>query len=628
MGKANWIDRPNDQKLVYWLLYKHREKRLENYDDTDLTYSASDFHHLRPANWKKKITTMEFPAMFGRTPSKFTVISTVAADADGEAMETKTDGGMTVQSYDPFKSSLNLNVDASPSHAKIVIHRNGTLASRASARSNRVSRPHGSMKSSSTYSRSSVRRTASSGIGAPARSQNSFKRGESLPYMRVASRHRRGVDFSQVGKPSMEQNGEDVPRAPASIAGDDTTFERDHTSATSPARRARLSRNSGRGRAGTQTMTNLQQVGEENPGWMDELRHLGKSIAKDCDDAFNSTLLSQEEDLGETLLDKSTISLGLHSRMSPLATSTPAPPMQHSRENQDGLRPWEHRPLPQAPTPSSSVIREIKRVKNEAENRRGYTDNSPGHADRVLTHLDRLVQPGASSQSANSERRVASAPIYSQYSTNWGREASPLPPIHEGSNQDGNLQARYKQRIVSAPTESSVPRPTQFEERRGLELLAQRESTIRMVNSPSGPPGWVDIPAPLRVHKKVLPRMGEDSQSHQELDLRQQYRRDELKEPIAEEPSTISQEDPSDASTVKKKASWFKRSSKDKDAVLHSRGNSVSSNTDYLTYTDTTSTLEHTVQPTKKKSFNLAFWRHGREQQPQTEFTLGGKIFS
>ncbi len=591
-----------------------------------MTYSASDFHHLRPGNWKKKFTTAEFPPVFGRTPSKFTVISTVATDADGEIIETATDAGVTVKSYDPYKSSLNFDIGTVPSHAKIVVHRNGSLARASTRASNRLSRQNGSMRSSSTYSRSGrgTRHVTLSGLGASKRSLNSIRSGESVPYMRIASRNKRGVDFSYVRRHSVEQRREDGHRAPASIAGDDTTFDRDHMSPSTPAKKARLSRNSGRSHAGTQTMANIPPPGDKFHAWMDEVRYLSDSIAKDCDDAFNSTLLSPESGFDDITLEPSTVSFGLNSRMSPLAMSTPSPAMQGQRESQNSLRPWDTRPLPQAPTPSDSVLREITRAKTEAESRRGNVDNSPGHADRVLTHLDQLAQPRSSLQSLDSERRVASAPIYSQYSTKWGKDTIPLPSIYEDSKRCDVFRDRDKLRVVSAPTETSVPRPTPLEERRGLEFLAQHENTIRMVTSPSRPPILVDAPAPLRIRKKVPSRMATHSQSQQEIDLRQQYRRDGMKEPIAEEPSTISRETSSVASTVKKKSSWFKRTSKDKEAVI-SGGGSASSNTDFITCTETNSSAGHALLPTKKKSFNFAFWRHSKEQELRMELSLAGK---
>lgn len=574
-------------------------------------------------NWTKKFTTVEFPPELGRTASKFTVISTVATDASGDAMETGTEGGMTIQSYDPFKSSLNFDLHATPSHAKIVVHRNGSLARASTKASSRMSRLNSSVRSGSSHPRSfrgGRRVTSSAGLGVPRRTLNSIKSGESIPYTRLASRSKRGVDFSHVRK-SIGQSRDSVHRVPASIAGDDTTVNRDHTSTSSPARRARMSRNSGRRRYGTQSVANLAQLGEETPAWMDEVRHLSDSIAKDCDDAFNSTLTNPEYVADETTADRSTMNFSFKSRASPLAMGTPTHVVHNTNK---GSRPWDTRPLPRAPAPSDSVLREINLAKSEAESRRGNTNDSPGHVDRVLTHLERLAQYGESAENPDSERRVTSAPIYSQYSSKWGKDNIPLPSIYEDSGTPGKRDAP---RTVSAPVETPRARPTALEERKGLDFLAQQENTIRVVASPSGS-GYVEVPAPLRIRKKMPKRVASDGQS---LDIRQQYRRDKMKEPISEESPGVSRET-SSASTVKKQHSWFKRSSKDREAMVL-RGNSTSSSadyvtTDYLTHTETNASAGHVMPPTKKKSFNFAFWRQSKEQQPRMELSLGGKTMA
>ena len=385
-----------------------------------------------------------------------------------------------------------------------------------------------------------------------------------------------------------------------------------------------MSRNSGRRRYGTQTVSNLADLREETPAWMDELRHLSDSIAKDCDDAFNSTLTNHEAIVDETTVEPSTMNFSFKSRTSPLSTGTPAPLLQGAKKkSQEGSRPWDARPLPRAPAPSDSVLHEISKVRSEAESRRGNTDESPGHVDRVLSHLERLTQPGDSSKTPGSERRATSAPIYSQYSTKWGRDTIPLPSIYE---TPATPRKREEPRVVSAPAETPVHRPTPFEERKGFEFLAQQENTIRVVASPSGS-GYVEVPEPLRIRKKMTKRTASDGQS---LDLRQQYRQDKMKEPIAEESSGVSRKT-SNASTAKnKQQSWFKRGSKDREAMMLSRGNSTSSNgefvtTDYLTQTETNSTAGPVLPPVKKKSFNFAFWRHNREQQPRMELSLAGK---
>ncbi|KAI1636004.1 hypothetical protein F4809DRAFT_650847 [Biscogniauxia mediterranea] len=286
---------PNDQKLFYWLLCEYREKRLENYD-TDLTYSASDYHHLRPTNWKKKYTTLEFPSKYGRTPSRFTVISNVASDDGSEAAETVTDGGYTVQSYDPYKSS-RMREDPVASRARIVIHRNRSSA-KESTRSANLTRMHsGSIRSTSTYSRSVKNGryiTAPAATRSSRRSLSSIRSGDGALYARPASRHKRGIDFSRIRRPSTRQPQEPVPRPPASIAGDDTTYDRDYMSPTGSVRRNNTSRNpGGRTGSGTQSMANVLKV-ENDMLSNEEIRQFSHSIAKDCDDAFNSTLLSPQ----------------------------------------------------------------------------------------------------------------------------------------------------------------------------------------------------------------------------------------------------------------------------------------------------------------------------------------------
>ncbi|KAL2141695.1 hypothetical protein VTI28DRAFT_2061 [Corynascus sepedonium] len=111
-------EKPNDQKLFYWLLYDHREAQLENYNN-NFPISNSDFHHLKPPNWGKRISTCQFtkPARNGhtRTLSKFTVISNVP-DIDEVG---------TVRSYDPYNTSRILKPCGSQvSRSKIIIHRN------------------------------------------------------------------------------------------------------------------------------------------------------------------------------------------------------------------------------------------------------------------------------------------------------------------------------------------------------------------------------------------------------------------------------------------------------------------------------------------------------------------------
>ncbi|PTB68323.1 Pkinase-domain-containing protein [Trichoderma citrinoviride] len=103
---------PNDQKAFYWLLYNYREQQLEDFKP-ELSHSMSDYHHLKPNSWRKRVSTCEFSQPrangHGRSISRFTVISTAAETEDG-----------TVQSYDPFRGSRMLKTCGSQaSHARI-----------------------------------------------------------------------------------------------------------------------------------------------------------------------------------------------------------------------------------------------------------------------------------------------------------------------------------------------------------------------------------------------------------------------------------------------------------------------------------------------------------------------------
>ncbi|KAI1504986.1 hypothetical protein F5X99DRAFT_432017 [Biscogniauxia marginata] len=614
---------PNDQKLFYWLLYDYREKRLENYD-TDLTYSASDYHHLRPANWKKKFTTLEFPSKYGRTPSRFTVISNVASDEGSETGETVTDGGYTVQSYDPYKSS-RVREDPVASRARIVIHRNGSLA-KDSMRSSNVSRMRsGSTKSSSTYSRSVKRGhhiTVPATLRASRRSLNSIRSGEGTSYTRPASRHKRGIDFSHVRRQSTSQRRESGPRPPASIAGDDTTYDRDHMSPTGSVRRNNTTRTpGGRMCSGTRSMANVSQVENNDLLSNDELRKFSYSIAKDCDEAFNSSLLSQQSYASVSPFEPS---IAEDEESLSIAMTTPTPGTRDVKDHSGEQRPWDVRPLPPAPPATDSVRHEITMAKKRAGRHKGQSDEYSKHADWMASHLNLVPQPGKAAEKSEADRRVNSAPIYSQYSTQRGKDIMHLPSIHEGPREENRAEESEKLRIVSAPADASRARPTPSDERAGLEYLARQEKTIRVVNSPSHQPSPVKAPAPLNIRKKLSRGVTAHQQPREELSLRQQFMDHERETPIAEEASTSSQH--SSSTALKKKPSWFKRSSKEKDDVFHSRVGSGSTWTDNLTYTDTNSSTGPTIPPTKKKSINLAFWRSSKDQ-PQMQLSLAGPDF-
>lgn len=526
--------------------------------------------------------------------------------------------------------------DSEASHAKITVHRNGSLAKNSTRNTNLHRIKSESIKSNSTYSRRGGRGrhiAVPAGMRCSRRSLTSTRSGEGTPYKRPTSRRKRGIDFSHVSKHSHGKKPPRTYRGPASIARDDTTYVRDVMSPTSPNKRPRVSRGKGgaraRARAGTQSMINVSKSKDTQFLWNDELRQISYSIAKDCDEAFNSSLLTPDSYLGESTYDPSTMDSSMmdlrhDARSLSMSMITPSPAGHAATGAKRDSKLWDTRPLPPAPPTTDSVLHEIMLARKRTAQRVGKTDESPGHVDRMMTHLDRLA-PSAVTRKREEDRRASSAPIYSQYSTQWGKDAIPLPSICEGQ-QEMSFAEHDQRRIVSAPTGETPlgqSTPRKFAEGRGLEYLARQENTIRMVVSPSDQQSPVKPPAPLNVRKKLARGATAHPQARQELNLRQEYAKGATREAIPEETSAPLHQ--SVSGPTRKKSSWFKRASKDKNDIFTSKGGSSSSHTEGISYTDSNASNARPIPPAKKKSFNFAFWRNNKEQT-QMKLSLAGNM--
>ncbi|KAK8042145.1 hypothetical protein PG993_006668 [Apiospora rasikravindrae] len=586
---------PSDKKLFYHLLLRYTENQLENYR-CNLPHSPSDFHHLQPATWKRKLTTLEFPGRPGRVPSRFTVISNVATDENG--LETATDAGGTIRSYDPFKSSRIMGENEA-SHAKITVHRNGSVAKSSTRATNSGRVRDGSIRSNSTYSRRgryNRRLATTTGLGSTRRSLTSLRSGDGTPYKRNASRHKRGVDFSHVRKqPVKSRATSSMCPAPTSMTGDDITHNQVHRPYVNPMKQGKRSKENCRGHQGSQTMAEFSRSNDTCLPWNDELRHFSHSIAKDCDQAFNSSLLLPES------VDETPIFIYRYGDANP--------PQHRGRMALRNLQEWDTRPLPPTPPPAESKLHEIIMTKKRIEKHHMKSNEFKGHVDRVVSNLNKLVP---SSNKADEDRRTVSAPIYSRYSTQWGKDTVPLPSIHEA--QYNNV------RNSSAPV-SVRNTPGTLTEEKALEYLARQENTIRVVQSPSAKRSPVKAPAPLNVRKCTATS---GRQASTETNLRQKYAHDELPKAIPEEPSTISQG--SSSGGMKKKSSWFKRASKDKEDIFKSHQGSASGKTEELSYSESNVSSAPAVPPTKKKSFSFAFWRNSKDGE-EMKLSLGGPDF-
>ncbi|GAP87241.2 putative serine threonine protein kinase [Rosellinia necatrix] len=619
---------PNDQKLFYWLLLNYREKKLENYD-TDLACSPSDYHHLRPPNWKKKFTTAEFPSRHGRTPSRFTVISTVPTDGSIDESDNVTEGGATILSYDPYKSSRIME-NAYASHAKIMVYRNGSTANNSTRSSTSHRGQGGSFRSTSNRSRqakSGRRITAPAAMRASRQSLSSIQSGESTLYTRPVPKPKRGVNFSYARIQSGTQREE--ARAETNTAKNDALYNHGCASSLQSSRSVQDNKvpesSDERSRMGTKSMINASRVVQDTPYWNEEVREFSHSIARDCDDAFNSTLLDPKPCLGNRASEASSLGASgtadetlLSSR---LTTLTPTPGKHVSIDP----RPWDRRPLPPTPSTTASTRDELMMAKKRNGEEPEHCKSS-AHTKLGVFELSGAVQARGLMGEDEVNRRISSAPIYSQYSTQWGKGKIPLPSIDEKAKEEARGNVSDKHRIVSAPVWYAKTGSVQMDDHTALEYLSRHNNTIRLVNSPSSKPYTESrVPQPHDSHQDISRGSVTYSQPNQQLNLRQRYKNDE---PVSYAPDT--QEDPLEDFTssiaIKKKSSWFKRASKDREDVTNTRESLIPNRTDRLTCTSTNSSEDPTNnQPITKKSFNIAFWRNSK-RQAQMQISQTGKL--
>ncbi|KAK3905012.1 hypothetical protein C8A05DRAFT_13142 [Staphylotrichum tortipilum] len=557
-------EKPNDHKLFYWLLYNHREAQLENYNN-NVPISKSDFHHLKPPNWGKRISTCQFTQHgrngHARTVSRFTVISNVP-DVD--------DVG-TVRSYDPYNASRVLQPCASQaSHAKIIVHRNSPELGigRSPTTVSHSFRSYRSVNGSFRQrARANSRRTSTAGqLRSPQPSMSSIRSHQSNPRVRANNRSKRSVDFSSIrGKGNRHRRNRHASlAAPSSASGDSLIKGRDHHHQVTT----------------TRSMIDVGDTTDDAFFWSEELEQLGHRIARDCDEAFRSSLLMSESgDVGANAHDANpfTLSLGDLPAAQPL----------------DGSRPWDDRPLPPVPSQTTASPLSV----------RDADVNVESTAKSYTFHSNLGVKAP--------ERRSVSEPTYT-------KEARPLPSIYENT-PDGRARRNLGRRVVvSSPLET----PTRAKNR-GLDFLAQAENTIRVVNSPTarGMKGPVEIPAPLNIRK--VPQMGgaakpavaPSSLAASKIDS---LPKDQSTDGAASEPIPAK----------KRVSSWFKRASKDDsssssfvtvtDSSIRSKEAALDSEANRLSRPQGQSASDLPGQNgQKKKSFGFSFWKGGVREEPK-----------
>lgn len=581
-------NRPNDQKVFYWLLYRHRHAQLENYNN-DIPISKSDFHHLKPPNWGKRISTCEFTQSsrngHGRSISKFTVISNVA--------EVNDSG--TVRSYDPYRASQVLrNCASEASHARIIVHRN---PSEPGTRSNTSNIAH-SYNSYTSFGgsfrrrpRMNSQRTNTTGrLRSSMGSMGSLRSLNGTPRVRANNRSRRGVDFSSIRARDRLQARirENVRAAPSSAAGSSVVDRRNSCRQQQRQKPAII-----------HSADNTLKSRDETLIWDEELQQLGYRIAMDCDEAFRSSLVGSESSVavsGSRETSPFSLSLGASSP-SPQPESPTALPLEQQAVNHS----WVNRPLP--PIPSIEISPVVKQT---------YGVNVIHPAPLRIERLS-LGNCASASQTLVPDRRIVSEPAYT---TPANRDPRQLPSINETASEDWTRNASTRW--------ASPDTPSPAENNKALDYLARAENTIRVVNSPTAGP--VPMPEPLNVRKvsKATPAASGESN----------YRKTALSNipPDFKEncpPGTQQEEQGVGDNTMnagapakKRVPSWFRRSSKENTsfattantAAIHNDSTIISDIHQQLDGLESQSSARPDPYANKKKAFSLAFWKGSKSE--------------
>ena len=529
----------------------------------------SDYHHLKPGSWKKRVSTCEFSQPRangpGRSVSRFTVISN-AAETEAE----------TVQSYDPYRGSRILQpCHSQPSHAKITVHRDQHANGNYTSHTTR-------MRSGSNARRPRANSSRASCSGRPASSKGSLTSLQSnrqgTPRARGPGlRHKRGVDFSHIRR----RSGSVGPSRHSLNQHDSTTpvGENEHLT-------TRVSRSQSPELPVQVDGTYAKAKGAPAPVKTDpaaifteELRRFSNNIAKDCDEAFKSSLIEDDSTVG-SLAD-----VDRKQRDSPFAFSLDSTPELEMTPATDvsSVKPWDWRPLP--PLPSDQTLHSPTTPTSQQADSCAPSIYDADD-DKPVEQVARIAVP--ISISKQGDRRVVSAPVQIHAS----KKPMGMPSISE--DKALNVVTTDKARIVSAPPHT--PPRKRLAQGQSAEFLSRVENTIRVVNSPTAP-SPVKAPAPLNVRKKSAAESSDRPISISEQE---------------DTNHTVTSRDSN--GTMRKKRSWFRRTSK---ATTESRASTGADSQDQVTLVGSetgpdcdASSTSATVN--KKKAFSFPFWKSNK----------------
>lgn len=529
----------------------------------------SDYHHLKPAIWKKRISTCQFEKPrangHGRSISRFTVISNAA--------ETETD------TYDPYRDSRMLQrCDSQVSQAKVIVHRDGQVVTTTATGQVTTRMRSGSntrrMRANSTRASLTSRPQSSRGSLASLRSSR-----QGTPQIRVPSlRHKRGVDFSHARKRSNSAGpGSKIANRKTGsgvVAGNRTSQRASAPVVRSPSpEMARMADGTYPKARGGPPNRSSHQSGASMI-FHDELRKFSNTCAEDCDAAFKSSIAVYDSECDSSMTDGDR----RNRESNPFSISLDSPTTTISPVTEASSTSWHSRPLPPLPKDASMQSRQTTSYgvddrpmsPDRDEDMEAYIEE----ASRVAVLLPRQV-----------DRRIVSAPAHSHAN----RKLSTLPSINENAGLHGDGT-----RIVSAPPHSPMRKAN--EKNRSMEYLSKVENTIRVVNS-SVPGSPLKSPTSLVSQKKN----GDEYVGHP-LHRQLAHNAEEYDDHIYD----------AEQGPRKKISSWFRRNSRAESTMTSAGGGGearrASSSTDSKQHRSDEEANEHN----KKRNFTFPFWKSNK----------------
>lgn len=563
-------EEPNDQKAFYWLLHDYRDKQLEDFKP-ELAHSMSDYHHMKPSIWKKRVSTCQFSQPrangHGRSISRFTVISN-AAEGDNA----------TVVSYDPYRASGKLQrCDSQVSHAKVVVHRDSVASPAAQARAR-----SGSNANARRMRANSTKSSATTKLGSTKGSMSSLNSRQGTPSRPAPNlRHKRAVDFSHLRKRSNS-----MPRVSSST-------RRPGTASSNVLEGTPMQRVRGNTPAVPKMPAVINRPVSDSPLviqnastlFRDELRNFSNDIARNCDEAFRSSLIDDESIMSDG--DKR------HRDSTPFSFTADSPSVA-TDATEFSNKSWQHRPLPPLPAEDGTLSDATTAANSRPSSGEGYGSGSEYVMDGSAQRSGSMITPRQ-----QADRRIVSAPAFNPN----GKMTTVLPSINENAGAHG--VSSDKTRIVSAPQANAK----EANELNGsLDYLNKAEHSIRMVVDAPPEDGNRVAEPPVIKRKLTKEELG------RKLHLNIAYNADRTTEAA---PYSAGDESLSSGG-VRKMRSWFRRVSKTDSEQDTSPNSLESQKSPAMSHSSQEPQSATTDSSAKRRAFSFPFWKNGRGPEPET----------